>query len=265
MTPDLASQISRLGLVSTAAQLAELCARAEREQWSASQLLAHVADVEHADRARRSLERRTARCRLGRFKPMADFDWSWPAQIDRERVESLLRLDFLVDARNVVLIAPHGLGKSMIAQNLAHEALLAGHSVLFTSASQLLLDLGSRDSSRALDARLRHYAGVSLLVIDELGYLSYDSRNADLLFQVVARRYEHKSLVLTTNLAFSDWPSVFPNATCATALIDRVAHHAEVVPIAGKSYRLGEAEAAHASKTAAPGEAAQPSPRKPRK
>ncbi len=268
MTPDLAAMLSRLGLVSTADSLAELTALAARERWSASQLLEHVAELEYRDRARRSLERRTARSRVGRFKPMADFDWSWPSRIDREHVERLLRLDFLRDARNVVLIAPHGLGKSMIAQNLAHEALLAGHSVLFTSASQLLLDLGSRDSSRALDSRLRHYAGAGLLVVDELGYLSYDARNADLLFQVVARRYERRSLVLTTNLAFSEWPSVFPNATCATALIDRVAHHAEVIPIEGKSYRLGEAEAALARQnkpaTEPDGPASPPEPHKPK-
>jgi DNA replication protein DnaC len=83
---------------------------------------------------------------------------------------------------------------------------------------------------------------IALLVVDEVGYLSFDARNADLFFQVVSRRYERKSLVLTTNLAFQDWPSVFPNATCATALIDRVIHHADVIAIEGESYRLREAE-----------------------
>lgn len=108
----------------------------------------------------------------------------------------------------------------------------------------MLLDLGGQESSRALERRLRHYAKQSLLVVDEVGYLAFDNRNADLLFQVVSRRYERKSLVLTTNLAFKEWPTVFPNATCATALIDRVIHHADVIGIEGKSYRLREAEAA---------------------
>ncbi len=102
-----------------------------------------------------------------------------------------------------MLVAPQGLGKTMIAQNIAHEAILAGHSVLFVTAAQLLLDLAAQDSARALDRRFRHYAKQSLLVIDEVGYLAFDNRNADLLFQVVARRYERKSLVLTTNLAFA--------------------------------------------------------------
>ena len=191
--------------------------------------------------AQRSLERRLARSRIGRFKAIADFDWAWPSKIDRDAVESALRLDFLKENRNVVLVAPQGLGKTMIAQNIAHEAVLKGHSVLFLTAAQLLLDLAGKDSARALDARFRYYSGASLVVVDELGYLSYDNRNADLLFQVVSRRYEKRSLVLTTNLAFSAWPTIFPNATCATALIDRVIHHAEVIAIEGESYRLREA------------------------
>ncbi len=106
----------------------------------------------------------------------------------------------------------------------------------------MLLDLGAQESARGLDRRLRFYASVALLVVDEVGYLSFDPRNADLLFQVISRRYEKKSLVLTTNLAFQDWLSIFPNASCATALIDRVIHHADVLAIEGDSYRLRDAE-----------------------
>lgn len=243
MTSSLAHSLVSLGLHRTSAELDDLVARATKGRLSPTQLLEHIVQLESDERARRSLERRTLRSRLGRFKPMADFDWSWPKSIDKPLVESLLRLDFLKDARNVVLLAAQGLGKTMIAQNLAHEALRSGHSVLFTTASQLLLDLGSRDSSRSLQSRLRHYARVGLLIIDELGYLSYDARNADLLFQLVNLRYEKRSLVLTTNQAFSDWPTIFPNASCATALIDRVIHHCDIVSIEGDSFRRREAEA----------------------
>jgi len=104
------------------------------------------------------------------------------------------------------------------------------------------LDLAAQESARALERRLKHYARVGLLIIDEIGFLAFDNRNADLLFQVVSRRYEKKSLVLTTNLAFRDWPTIFPNATCATALIDRVIHHADVIAIEGESYRAREAQ-----------------------
>jgi DNA replication protein DnaC len=250
---DIIDRLRHLGLRAAAAQMSDLVARATKERWGAAQLLEHVADIEEQDRSRRSLERRLSRSHLGRFKPMADFDWSWPTRIDRDRVEAALRLGFLAEARNIVLVAPQGLGKTMIAQNIAHEAILAGHSVLVLTAAQLLLELGAQDSARSLDRRLRHYAKQSLLVIDEVGYLAFDNRNADLLFQVVARRYERKSIVLTTNLAFRDWPTIFPNATCATALIDRIVHHADVVDIEGQSYRLRQAESrAAAPKTTPP-------------
>lgn len=228
-----------------------LIASATRKRWSLTQILEHVVETEDHDRAQKSLERRLARSKVGRFKLMADYDWAWPTKIDRDAVEASLQLDFIKENRNVVLVAPQGLGKSMIAQNIAHEAVLKGHSVLFLTAAQLLLDLAGRESARALDARFRYYSAPSLIVVDEIGYLSYDNRNADLLFQIVSRRYERRSLVLTTNLAFSDWPTIFPNATCATALIDRVIHHADVITIEGKIYRLREA--AEAAKRARKG------------
>jgi len=108
----------------------------------------------------------------------------------------------------------------MLAKNLVHEAVLAGHSARFITASDLILDLTAQDTARGLDRRLRAYARPSLLCIDEIGYLSYDAHAADLLFQVVSRRYEQKSIVLTTNLAFKAWNTIFPNASCAVALID---------------------------------------------
>jgi DNA replication protein DnaC len=171
-----------------------------------------------------------------------------------------VRLDFLTEARNVVLVAPQGLGKTMIAQNIVHQAILQGHGALFITAAQLLLDLGAQESSRALHRRLQHYAGISLLVIDEIGFLAFDNRNADLLFQVISRRYEKKSTVLTTNLAFRDWPSIFPNATCATALIDRVVHHADVIAIEGESYRAREADAQAKARRARRKEQPDPDP-----
>ena len=237
----LRDHLAALGLRATAERLDDLVAHATKKRIGPAELIEQIAEIEQKSRAQRSLERRLARSRLGRFKPMADYEWNWPTKIDRDSVETVLRGDFLGEARNVILVANQGLGKTMIAKNIAHQAVTAGHSVLFITASQMLLDLCSQDSARGLDRRLRYYANVGLLVVDELGYLSYDSRNADLLFQVVSRRYEKKSLVLTTNLAFSDWPNIFPNAACATALIDRVVHHAEIITIAGESYRLRNA------------------------
>lgn len=172
----LNDRLATIGLRHTATQLDDLMAIATRKRWSPAQILEHVVEIEDHDRAQRSLERRLARSRIGRFKPIADFDWAWPTKIDRDAVEAALRLDFLEENRNVVLVAPQGLGKTMIAQNIAHEAVRKGHSVLFLTAAQLLLDLAARDSARALDTRFRHYSRASLLVVDELGYLSYDNR-----------------------------------------------------------------------------------------
>ena len=238
----LAEQLATLGLRHTAAHLDDVVAVATKRRWSVTQLLEHLAETEQQERTRRSLERRLARSRLGRFKPIAEFDWAWPKRIDRAAIEASLRLDFLADARNIVLVAPQGLGKTMIAQNIGHAAVLAGHHVLFKTAAELLLDLGAQDSARGLSRRLNYYATRGLLLLDEIGYLSYDARAADLLFQVVSRRYERRSLVLTTNLPFSEWPSIFPNAATATALIDRVVHHAEIIAIEGDSYRRRVAE-----------------------
>jgi DNA replication protein DnaC len=239
---DLPTLLRALGLTATADGLDDLVALATKKRWGAVELFEHVVSLEEKDRMRRGLERRLKRSHLERFKLMADFDWNWPKKIDRSLVESVLRLDFVSEARNVVLVAPQGLGKTMIAKNIVHHAVLGGHSALFISAADLLLDLGAQESARALERRLKHYTKIGLLVIDEIGFLAFDNRNADLLFQVISRRYEKKSVILTTNLAFRDWPTIFPNATCATALIDRVVHHADVIAIEGESYRAREAE-----------------------
>ena len=153
-----------------------------------------------------------------------------------------LGLGFLGEAANVVLIGPNGVGKTTIAKNIGYTALLAGHTVLSVTASEMLNDLASHDTSSALQRRLRCYVAPALLLVDEVGYLSYDSRHGDLFFEIVSRRHEKKSIVLTTNRPFAEWNEVFPNSSCVTALVDRLVHRAEIIKIEGGSYRAKEAK-----------------------
>ena len=156
-------------------------------------------------------------------------------------IEGALTLDFLTRGRNLILCGTAGLGKTMIAKNIAHTAILAGHTALFRTASDLLADVDG-DSPGLRRRKFRFYARPNLLVIDECGYLSYDAHAADLLFEIVNHRYERNSIVLTTNKGFKEWNTVFPNATCIAALLDRLTHHAEVTLIEGDSYRMRESQ-----------------------
>ncbi len=239
LTPNLTldgaqARLRRLGFYGLLAHAETLL----NEPW-----LVRVLDLEDTERARRSLKRRLDHARLGAFKPLADFDWTWPTKGDRSLVEELFSLAFITEAANVVLIGPNGLGKTMLLKNLAHQAILRGHSARFTLASDMLHDLAVQDSTTGLARRLRRYTSPSILAIDEVGYLSYDARYADLLFEVVTRRYEqHRCILLTTNKAFGEWNQVFPNATCVVTLVDRLLHRAEIVTLEGKSFRLKEAQ-----------------------
>ena len=261
----LRDQAGGLRLHGLLGRWAEVMGQPEQARW-----VAQLLGWEATERHRRSLERRLRAAHIGRFKPLADFDWQWPTQCDRAAVERLMTLDFLADASNVVLVghgprrgpcvAP-GVGKTMCACNLGYQAVLAGHTALFITAGQLLGELAALDSDSALRRRLRFYAAPDVLLIDEVGYLSYSNRHADLLFKLVSRRYEHKSTVVTTNRAFAEWGEVFPNAACVVSLVDRLMHRAEVVRIQGKSYRQKEADerdaarkAERAAKQAAPRE-----------
>jgi DNA replication protein DnaC len=244
----LTDQLRQLGLLHTATDLNDFIARATQKRWSPVVQLERLVRAELEARLQHRIERRLRDACLGRFKPMADWEWEWPKVIHRPTVDRVLTLDFLAQRENVIVVAPHGLGKTMIAKNLVHQAILAGHSARFLTAADLILDLTRQETARALQHRLRGYLRPSLLAIDEVGYLAYDAHAADLLFQVVSRRYEQKSIVITTNLPFKHWDTVFPNAACAVALIDRLTHHAEIISIEGESYRKREAEQAQKRK-----------------
>src|SRR5436190_10766993 len=142
-TDDLSQQLAHIGLLATASSLDDFLARATKGHFSPRLLLEELARAEHLDKARRSQERRLARAKIGRFKPMTDFDWNWPKKIERDVIERALTLDFVEEHRNLVLLGANGVGKTMIAKNLAYQAALSGHPVLFVTAAELLDDLRS--------------------------------------------------------------------------------------------------------------------------
>lgn len=211
----------------------------------APQELPRIADWlgwEEAERHRRGLDSRLRKAKIGRFKTMAEFDWDWPKRIDKATLCELMSLAFIKHATNIILVGTNGLGKSTVARNLAHQAALQGHSALFISAAEMLADLAAQDGDRALRRRIKHYARPTVLAIDEVGYLSYGNRHADLLFEIINQRYEQKPTIITTNRPFSEWGEVFPNAACVVSLVDRLVHHSEIIVIEGESYRMKEAK-----------------------
>jgi DNA replication protein DnaC len=238
---ELNRRAQRLRLYGLLAHWGKLCT----EPW-----VAELLEIEEQARTLRSRNYRIKNAKIGSFKALVDFDWKHPAKIDRGLIEDLFELDFVTEATNVVLAGPNGIGKTMIAQNLAYEAIIRGHTVRFTSASDMLNELSGLDGA-SLKQRLTRYINPKLLVIDELGYLSYDSRHADLLYQVVSRRYENKAaIILTTNKPFGEWNTVFDSAGCLVTLIDRLCHRCEIVVIEGPSYRNKEAKQRAAEKRA---------------
>jgi DNA replication protein DnaC len=240
---ELRTRLRQLGLFGLLASLSEIA----EKPW-----LPELLRIEEAERKRRSLDRRLRRARIGALKAMPDFDWTWPTKIDRSAIEELFQLSFIDEGANAVFVGPNGVGKSMILKNLAHHALVRGHTVRFTTASDMLAELAGHDSSIALARSMRRFVLPRLLCIDEVGYLSYNNRYADLLFEVVTRRYDTKRPILvSTNKAFSEWAEVFPHAACTVTLVDRLVHRAEIIEIEGESYRLKEAKERTEKKKAA--------------
>jgi DNA replication protein DnaC len=169
---DLASALQALGLHATAAGLEDLLATATEHRFGPRALLEHVVRTETAERAQRSLERRTLRSRIGTFKPITDFDWNWPRKIDRSLLERALTLDFVREGRNLILLGPNGVGKTLLVKNIAYQAVLAGYSVLFRTAAELLDDVHC-DSPELRRRRIAAYTRPQLLCVDLCGVPGY--------------------------------------------------------------------------------------------
>ena len=235
----LNEQLTSLRLLSVQEHYAALAGEAAQKQWTHVDYLARLVDAEAHRRQQLSIERRVAAARFPCIKTLDQFDWNWPKKINRTQIQNLFRLAFVPDKGNVVFMGGVGLGKSHLAIALGHAACLAGYSVLFTTAVDIINTLTAAQAAHRLKVELKRLLSPQVLCIDEVGYLPIDKTGADLLFLVISQRYERGSIVLTTNQAYKHWSKVFNNdSTLTSAVLDRLLHHAETAIIEGKSYRM---------------------------
>lgn len=234
---DLVEALRSLGFRASRETLAAFLTHAHKSRLGITEAVEHLVALEKRAREATNLARRTRMAYLGSFKPIDRFDWAHPRKIDRALIERLLQLDF-VDAReNVLLRGQSGVGKTMLAQCLGQAALERGYTVRFTPLAGALADLLRQESMPAFERRLKRYLYPDVLILDELGYLPCDSRAADLLYNIINRRHEQRSTIITTNLAYKQWGSIFPGAACVVALVDRFAQHCHRVEIDAESWR----------------------------
>ncbi|MGC1303675.1 MAG: IS21-like element helper ATPase IstB [Caulobacteraceae bacterium] len=243
MTPSdqtrLESQLQQLQLRHFKSHYQAAADKAAEQQRSHVDYLAQLAEGETALRENRSIERRVRDARFPVLKTLEDFQWNWPRKINRPQIQNLFRLAFIAAHTNVVLIGNVGLGKTHLSIALGHAACLNGHTVLFTTAIDIVNTLAAAQAAGRLKRELARYLKPALLIVDELGYLPIDKHGADLLFQIISQRYERAPMVITTNRAYKHWSQIFNNdSTLTSAILDRVLHHAETVIIEGKSFRM---------------------------
>ena len=193
--------------------------------------------IERKEKKLNLLLKKTGLKKYGQFDSMQEFDWKWPKKIDKELILEIFNLEFIKEKTNIVLLGPSGVGKTMIAKNLVHVAACSGYNALFVETADLLDDLVSEEKSGYIRVKLDHYSKPDLLAIDEVGYLSYNARHADLLFQLFQKRTLNKATIITTNHSFSEWGGLFPNETSVNALIDRLIERCELIQIEADTYR----------------------------
>jgi DNA replication protein DnaC len=243
MTPSdqtrLDAQLQRLHLHHIQSHYQAVATKAAEQQRSHVDYLAQLIEGEATLRENRSIERRIRNARFPVLKTLEEFQWSWPRKINRPQIQNLFRLAFVAAHTNVVLIGNVGLGKTHLSIALGHAACLNGHTVLFTTAVDIINTLAAAQSAGRLKRELGRYLKPAVLIVDELGYLPIDKHGADLLFQIISQRYERAPMVITTNRAYKHWSQIFNNdSTLTSAILDRVLHHAETVIVEGKSFRM---------------------------
>jgi len=237
---DLFEWLAKIGFKASKEALEALLRHASKTKMTPRRMLEKLCAIEQQEREARNLARRIRSATLANPIPLKQFDWNHPRKIDKPLYEELYELDFVQQGHNVLLRGPAGVGKTTLAQHLGHRALERGLTVRFSTLPAALADLMRQESLPATERRLKRYTLPDLLVLDELGYVPCDARAADLLFHIISRRHEKRSVVITTNLAYKLWGSVFRDASCLSALVDRFAQHCHTIDIDADSWRQKE-------------------------